>query len=151
MSDTPSAPPTYTPPPPPPPPGGGSYTPPPPPPPPPVGGGVAPGGDRTLMVILSYLGVLALIPLLTKKEDRDVQWHAKNGLVLAVAWLVVWIVLFALSFFLRGMLAPIGCGVGLVQCLVFIGFLIVDVMAMVKAINGQRMRIPVVTDLAEKM
>ena len=150
MSETPSAPPTYTPP---PPPGGGSYTPPPPPPPPPppVGGGTAPGSDRTLMVILSYLGLLALIPLLTKKDDREVQWHAKNGLVLAVVWCALWIVLFLASIFLRGALAPLGCGIGLVQCIVFIGFLVLDVIAMVKAINGQRMRIPMVTDLAEKM
>jgi hypothetical protein len=51
----------------PPPPGGGSYTPPPPPPP----GGVSPSSDRTLMIVLSYLGLLALIPYLTKKTPRS--------------------------------------------------------------------------------
>ena len=81
---------SYTPPPPPP----GSYTPPPPPPggsynPPPPSG--VPGSDRGLMLFLCYFGIFALIPLLTKKEDREVQWHAKNGLVLAIAWCVVWI------------------------------------------------------------
>src|SRR5207237_342824 len=95
MSETPSAPPTYTPP---PPPGGGSYTPPPPPPPPPAGGGTAPGSDRTLMVVLSYLWILALIPLLTKKDDKEVQWHAKNGLCILGAEIDCWIVFVILGF-----------------------------------------------------
>ena len=42
------------------PPPGGSYTPPP-PPPPPAGGGAGPGSDRTLMIVLSYFGILCLI------------------------------------------------------------------------------------------
>ncbi len=146
MSETPSAPPTYT-----PPPGGGSYTPPPPPPPPPAGGGTAPGGDRTIMLVLSYLGLLALIPLLTKKDDSEVQWHAKNGLALFGAWVVLWIISFVLGIVLRGVLAPLGCGITAIECVIVIGLLIVDIIAMVKAINGQRMRIPVLTDLAEKM
>ena len=142
-------PPSYTPPPPPPP--GGSYTPPPPPPPPPVGGGAAPGSDRTLMIVLSYLGLLALIPLLTKKEDPDVQWHAKNGLALTIAWVVVWIVWQIISFALARMFGPLACFGALAGCLIGIAFLVVDIMAMIKGINGQRMRIPVITDMAEKM
>ena len=142
-------PPSYTPPP--PPPGrGGSYTPPPPPPPPPIGG-TAGGGDRTLMLVLSYLGLLALIPLLTKKDDPEVQWHAKNGLALAIAWFALWLLGILAGIVLRGMLAPLGCGIGLLQCVIGIALLVVDIIAMIKAINGQRMRIPVVTDLAEKM
>ncbi len=138
MTVTPSAPP------PPPPPGGGSYTPPPP------AGGTA-GGDRTLMLVLSYLGIFALIPLITKKDDAEVQWHAKNGLALTIAWVVVWAVFFVLGIVLRGMLAPLGCGIAVIHCVIGVAFLIVDIMAMVKAVGGQRFRIPVVTDMAEKM
>lgn len=129
----------------PPPPGGGSYTPPPPPPP----GGPAPqSSDRGVMIFLSYFGLFALIPLLTKKDDPDIQWHAKNGLALAVAWIVVLILLGIGSMVLPSVvrLAMIG-----VRCVIWLGFLIVDVMAMVKAFGGERMRIPVITDFAEKM
>lgn len=145
MSEMPPS--SYTPPPPP----GGSYTPPPPPPPPPAGGGAAPGGDRTLMIVLSYLGLLALIPLLTKKEDSDIQWHAKNGLALAIAWIVIIIAENVLSFVLARMFGPLACLGSVAGCLLALAFLVVDVMAMIKGINGQRMRIPVVTDMAEKM
>ena len=144
MSETPSV----TPPPPPP---GGGYTPPPPPPPAPPPGAAAPGGDRTLMVVLSYLWILALIPLLTKKDDPEVQWHAKNGLALVGAEIVIWIVFMIAGFALRGILATLGCGLALVECLVWIGFLVLRVLCIVKGVGGQRFRIPFISDLAEKM
>jgi uncharacterized membrane protein len=130
-----------------PPPGGGSYTPPPPPPP----GGAPAGGssDRTLMVVLSYLWILALIPLLTKKDDREVQWHAKNGLAILIAEVVIWIALTAVGFFIpRGM--GMGCGVGAIECVVWIAFLVVRIMCIVKGVNGQRFRVPVISDMADK-
>lgn len=139
MSETP-----YTPPPPPP---GGSYTPPP-PPPPPAGGGAAPGGDRTIMLILSYLGILSLIPLLTKKDDPEVQWHAKNGLILFGAQ-IAWVILYTILIVTR--IPLLGCGMSVVSCVVWIGFLVLTILCIVKAVQGGRFRIPVLTDLAEKM
>jgi len=142
MSETP-----YTPPPPPPPPPGGSYTPPPPPP----SGAPAAGGDRTLMIVLAYLWILGLIPLLTKKDDPEVQWHAKNGLALLGAEIVCWILFMILGFALRGILATLGCGLAVVECVVWIGFLVIRVMCIVKGVGGQRFRIPVISDFASKM
>jgi uncharacterized membrane protein len=100
------------------------------------------------MIFLSYFGLFALIPLLTKKDDPDIQWHAKNGFALAVAWIIVLIALFCV-----GMVLPSFIRLGMigVRCLIWLGFLIVDIMAMVKAFGGERMRIPVITDFAEKM
>ncbi len=127
----------------PPPPGGGSYTPPPSPPP----GGMSGSSDRTLMLVLSYLWILGLIPLLTKKDDREVQWHAKNGLAILVAEVAFWLVVFVLGFALPN---AAGCGLGIVQCLVWIGFLVVRILCIVKATGGQRFRLPVISDMADK-
>ena len=133
------------------PPPGGTYTPPPPPPPPPVGGGAAPGSDRTLMVVLAYLGILCLIPLLTKKEDRDIQWHAKNGLSFVIAEIVLWIVLIIVGLVV-GRIPIAGCGVmSVLWCVFGIGILVVHIMAIMKALNGQQFRLPVVSDFADKM
>ncbi len=128
----------------PPPPGGGSYTPPPPPPP----GGPGPNSDRTIMLILSYLGILALIPFFMKKDDPEVQWHAKNGVALLLAE-IVWCIIQFGSVFIH--VPGVGCITGLVGCIVWIGFLALTVLCIVKAVNGQRFRIPVITDMAEKM
>jgi len=121
------------------PPGGGSYTPPPP------STGTSPASDRTIFLVLSYLGLLCLIPLLAKKDDPEVQWHAKNGTVLLfaeIAWVIVRV---ALAY------AGVGCAGSFVGCIVWLGFLALSVVCIVKAVNGQRFRIPLLTDLAEKM
>lgn len=128
----------------PPPPGGGSYTPPPPPPP----GGVSPSSDRTLMVVLSYLGLLALIPYLTKKEDPDIHWHAKNGVGLLILDVVVWAVIFVIGLVVRNV--GIGCGIAIVNCVVWIGLLVLHIYCIIQGVGGKRPRIPVVTDFAEK-
>lgn len=125
------------------PPPGGSYTPPPPPPP----GSVPPtSSDRTVFLILSYFGIFSLIPLLAKKDDPEVQWHAKNGVVLfgvEVLWVIVRIVL--------SRIPAVNCGMVFVGCVVWLGFIALSVFCMMKAVQGQRFRIPIVTDIAEKM
>jgi uncharacterized membrane protein len=128
----------------PPPPGGGSYTPPPPPPP----GGMSPSSDRTLMVVLSYLGLLALIPYLTKKDDAEIHWHAKNGVGLLILDVVVWVVFMIITWVMPSNL--LGCGVGMIQCVVWIGILVLHIYCIIQAVGGKRPNIPVVTDFAQK-
>ena len=125
------------------PPPGGSFTPPPPPP----AGGVTGGSRDTAMLVLSYLWFLSIIPLVAKKEDREVQWHAKNGLILAIVYTAIEVV-----FYIIGQFFPlIGCLTVWVPCLVFIGYVILVVMAIVKATSGQRLRVPMLSDYADKM
>ena len=121
---------------------------PPPPPPPPMAGGTSPSSDRTLMIVLSYLGLLALIPYLTKKDDAEIHWHAKNGVGLLILDVVVWVVFMIIAWVLPSNL--LGCGVGMIQCVVWIGILVLHVYCIVQAVGGKRPRIPVVTDFAEK-
>ena len=51
--------------------------------------------DKNLIAILSYLGILFLIPLLAAKESSFAQFHARQGLVLFIAQmatlLIAWI------------------------------------------------------------
>ncbi len=136
----------------PPPPGGGPYTP---PPPPQLGGPTTggPGGassDRTLWVVLSYLGILSLIPYFAKKDDPDqeIRWHAKNGLALFLVEMIAWAVLFVAGMALRNSCA--GAFLIPVNCVLWIGCLVISIICIIKGINGQRYRIPMVTDFAEK-
>lgn len=91
-----------------------------------------------IMLVLAYLGLLALIPLLTVKDSEYVKWHAKNGLVLGFGGGLLISILGAI---------PV---IGLVVCLLGPALLVVDIMAMIKALNGEKWRIPVVSDLADK-
>jgi uncharacterized membrane protein len=129
----------------PPPPGGGAY------PPPPGGYTPPPGGassDRTLMLVLSYIGLLALIPLLVKKEDREVQWHAKNGLAIFVAYIIVIILWNIVTYFLP---TTIGCVLSFVGCALWIGYLVIIILGIMKALKGERFIVPGISDFADKM
>ena len=113
----------------------------------------APGtvsSNRNIMIVLSYLWLLALVPLLVEKDDREVQWHAKHGIVLMVAEIVVWILVTVLSIIVGMALPVIGCLFSLVHLAVWIGVLVLHVMAIVKGINGGRLIIPGVSEYASK-
>lgn len=125
----------------PPPPGGGSYTP---PPSAPIGGSAG-SSDRTLMLVLAYLGIFALIPLFVKKDDREVQWHAKNGLVITVAWIILGILLGVIS-----QMPFMGCAVQAIWCVYPLLILVASIMGIVKAVNGKRFVIPGLSDFADK-
>jgi uncharacterized membrane protein len=126
-----------------------SYTPPPPPPPPPSAGGpgyVSP--NRTIMIVLAYLGILAVIPLVVEKEDKEVQWHAKHGLVLLAAEIVLFILIFILGTMTAFM--HIGCGGCILQWVASVAIFVLHIMAIVKGVNGQRLIIPGLSEFADR-
>src|SRR5262245_51245307 len=118
-----------------------SYTPPPPPagtPPPP--GAASP--NRGLMLVLAYLGVLAVIPLVVEKNDPEVQWHAKHGLVLLVCEVILGIVIAMITHFVPFA----GCVLWLIWPLIFL----FHIFLIVKAVNGQRILIPGISEYADR-
>ena len=141
MNDTPQGPQDSAPPPPPPPAE--------PPPQEPVAKEVV-SENRNVMVVLSYLWLLALIPLLVEKEDREVQWHAKHGLVLTVVEVIVMIGLQVVVMILGAISGGLGCVFTLLIPIFMLAILIVHVLCIVKGINGQRFLIPGVSEFADK-
>ena len=97
-----------------------------------------------IMIILSYFGILALIPLLTVKDSEYVKWHAKNGLVLGLGGVLAITVLSVLV----GWIPLLG---QLIVVVAWLGILALHILGIVKGLEGQRWRIPVVSDLAEKL
>lgn len=89
--------------------------------------------DSNLMAALSYLWLLSVVMLLLKKEDPFVKFHAKQGLVLAIASIVAGVIPF-LGWFL---LVPI----------VIIG----EIIGFIMAIQGKEYKLPVIGDLAGKI
>jgi len=106
--------------------------------------------NRNVMIVLSYLWLLALIPLLVEKDDREVQWHAKHGLVLTVVEVVVMIGLQVVIMILGAISGGLGCVFTLLIPIFMLAILIVHVLCIVKGINGQRFLIPGVSEFADK-
>lgn len=98
------------------------------------------------MLVLSYLYILGLIPLLVEKDDAEVQWHAKNGLCILGAEIILWIVLTIIGF-VPVLGTILSCGL---IPLLFLAFLVVRIIAIVKATGGQRFIVPVVSDFVNK-
>lgn len=119
----------------------------PPPPMPPSGSGEPTPADsnRTVMLVLSYLGILALIPFFVEQNDKEVRWHAKHGIVLTAIEIAIWVALTIIS--MSGIGAFLSCAVipffGL-------GVLVLHIMCILKAIKGERLVIPGLSELADK-
>lgn len=128
------------------------------PPPPPTGGAGGAGGtgappptgpasqNRGLMLVLSYLWVLALVPYLTERDDPEVKWHARHGLVLLIAEVILGVVIFILS-----LIPGLGCIMPILSLLIWLGIIVLHVVCLVKALNGERFLIPYVSDYANQI
>ena len=84
---------------------------------------------------LAYIGLLFLVPLLAKKESEFAQFHAKQGLVLTVAW------------FISAFLIPV-FGLGFLLDIVILVF---SIMGLVNVSKGEKIALPIVGDIAEKI
>lgn len=122
----------------------------PPPPPPEAPAAEVVSSNRNIMIVLSYLGLLALIPLLVEKDDSEVQWHAKHGLVLFGVEFVVMIGLMVIGGILGAVSGGLGCIFGLLWPLFMLAILVVHIVCIVKGINGSRFLVPGVSELVNR-
>jgi uncharacterized membrane protein len=106
--------------------------------------------NRSLMIVLSYLWMLAIIPLLVEKQDAEVQWHAKHGLVLTVAELVLIVAYILMTSMISLATFGLGCVLSLLLVFGWIGILALHVVAIVKGVNGGRLIIPGVSEYADR-
>ncbi len=94
-----------------------------------------PSGDSNIFAALSYLWILSIIFYVIKKDDEFVKFHAKQGMVLLAVEIVAMFLFF---------LGPIPV---LINLVVFV----LMVIGAIKAYQGEKYRIPVVADLADKI
>ena len=116
----------------------------------------APGGvhgqpsNRSIMLVLAYLPPFAVIPLLVEKDDPDIHWHAKHGIVLMTAEMLLLLGLVVVALIFGLMTAGVGCFLLALVPIPFLAFLVMHIIAVVKAFGGKRLIIPVVSEYADK-
>ena len=98
-----------------------------------------------IMLVLAYLGIFALIPLLTVKDSDYVKWHAKQGLVFGVGGGIALTIIATIL----GFIPVLGWFASCFGYLGFVGFNLYVMIA--KALKGERYRIPLFADIADKL
>ena len=86
------------------------------------------------LAVVCYLWIFAFVPFILGKKDPFILFHAKQGIVLAIAWFLVWVIgiipiLGWLVFFFGGII-----------------LLVVNLMAIIKAWHGEEWKIPYLYD-----
>ena len=109
-----------------------------------------PSPNRGVMIVLAYLWPLALIPLLLEKQDADVQWHAKHGLVLMIAEIVAIFVYISVTSMISLATFGLGCALGLLLVFAWVGILAVHLVAILKGVSGERLIIPGISEYASR-
>lgn len=86
--------------------------------------------QNKIIALLSYLWLLCLVPLLLKPKSDFCKFHGKQGLVMCIAWLFIWI--------------PF---LGWLISIVLLGL---SVWGIINVLNGQFKELPIVGNLAKK-
>ncbi len=105
------------------------------------------GLDENIEGLLCYvLGwVTGLIFLLVEKDNKFIKFHAVQSIALSIAAFVIMAVFFVLAF-----IPYAGAVFGILSSLVSLGLFIVWVILLVKAAQGERFKLPVIGDMADK-
>ena len=106
--------------------------------------------NRGVMIVLAYLWPLAIVPLLLEKDDADVQWHAKHGLVLLAAELLLLVGFAVLTSLVSLATFGLGCALSMFVIVIWMAILGVHIVAIVKALGGTRLIIPGVSEYASR-
>lgn len=97
---------------------------------------------------LAYITIIpAIVFLIVAPYNRSpfVRFHSWQSIFLAIAWFVVDIAMIVLR-----RLPLLGWSIWFLWPLLSLGFLILWIIVLIKAFNGERFKVPIVGDLAEK-
>lgn len=101
---------------------------------------------RPWLLVLAYLAVLGFLALALSR-DREVRWHARNGLVLFGA-----VVAIGILGTLIAVLAPsLSCLYAVAMAIVSFLYVSIAILAAVKALGGDRLMIPWVSRYASRL
>ena len=98
-----------------------------------------PVDNTTLMSILAYIGILVLIPYFTAKENPIVKFHVRQGLVLLVPEILLWI---ASEMLWSSLLSPI-------FTLLNLGLLVLSVIGIINVLNKKQVPLPLIGQYAK--
>ncbi|MCK4474131.1 DUF4870 domain-containing protein [Candidatus Parcubacteria bacterium] len=95
-------------------------------------------GQKNILAIISYIGVLCFIPILMKEKDVFVKFHAKQGLVLFIA---------EVATMLISWIPFLGWLIGFILWIVWA---VLSITGIINAVGGKQVSLPIIGKFAEK-
>jgi len=107
--------------------------------------------DRILL-LFAYLGPLAIVSLVASRREF-VKWHAKQGLVLGLSCAALYLGAFrpAIAIATRYLWSAIGDLLWAATWLVALGAVAVTLVCVVRALEGERFKLPGLGELADRL
>lgn len=99
--------------------------------------------NNKVMAVLSYFGILWLVPLLGAKNSKFAQFHANQGLVLCLFEIAYGIVVRVINAIV-GSIPVVGLIVGLVLSLLYLVWLVLAILGIVNACQGKAKDLPII-------
>jgi len=105
--------------------------------------------QERLLLVFGYLGPLALLSLLASRREF-VKWHAKQGILLFATWVALYLLLKPIHVLLKSHLSILAELFWATAGLVTLGMLLVMLLCIVRGLEGERFKIPVLGDLVDQ-
>ena len=105
------------------------------------------GMQANLAAMLAYLfGVISgLVIFLIEKKNKYVRFHAMQSILLSVALVAIWIV-----YFIIALIPVVGVLIAILGPLTGLASLILWIVLLIKAYQGEEFKLPIIGDIAEK-
>ncbi len=120
------------------------------------GGKTALGLDTNVGALLVYLPVCgisliySIIVLVTEKQNAFMRFHAFQSLLLIAAMIVFWIGIVIFSVVLAFVSSTLSFLFSMVTWLMGLGFIGIAIFLCIKAYGGEKIKLPIIGDMAEK-
>ena len=101
---------------------------------------------RPWLLVLAYVPLLGFVTLAASR-DREPRWHARNGLLLFGALAAVGVVATLVSV----LLPSLSCLYAIAMLIAGVLYVGIDILAVVKALEGQRLMIPGISTYASRL
>jgi len=109
-----------------------------------------PSGEDKIFAALSYISILFVIPLILKHDDDYVYFHARQGMVLFLAEVVVWFALFMLESFVVALAPRTTLNlIGMLGSLAWLLFVVVSIIGIYFALVGRKWEMPLLGRIAK--
>jgi uncharacterized membrane protein len=104
--------------------------------------------DGKMMAILAY--IIFLIPLLTSRENKYAMFHTEQAIILLITWVVIYIGFTILTIILN-QISALACGIGIINLIVWIGFVVLWIIGIINAAGGKLKELPVIGQYGSKL